>query len=81
MRTPEICGQRSAMVFSWGNNSSWSVKRPLGIQTRGDTTIPRVPGPTWTPSTALTSEITMSPTRTRPLSESTSRPAASGLSR
>ena len=50
-------------------------------QTRGDTTIPRVPGPTWTPSTALTSEITMSPTSTRPLSRSTSRCAPSGLSR
>jgi hypothetical protein len=33
-----------------------------GTQTRGDTTIPRAPGPTCTPSTALTSEITISPT-------------------
>ena len=52
-----------------------------GLQVRGDTTIPRVPGPTWTPSTALTSEITTSPTCTRPLSRSTSRRAPSRLSR
>jgi hypothetical protein len=32
-----------------------------GAQTRGDTTIPTVPGPTCTPSTALTSEITTLP--------------------
>jgi hypothetical protein len=50
-------------------------------QTRGDTTIPSVPGPTWTPSTALTSEITMFPRCRQPLIRSTSRAAPSGLSR
>ena len=50
-------------------------------QTRGDTTIPTVPGPTCTPSTALTSEITTLPVSTRSWSRSTSRRAPSGLSR
>ena len=62
-------------------NSAMREQPKRGLQVRGDTTIPRVPGPTWTPSTALTSEITTSPTCTRPLSRSTSRRAPSRLSR
>jgi hypothetical protein len=50
-------------------------------QTRGDTTIPSAPGPTWTPITALTSEITKLPVGTSSFSRSTSRRAPSGLSR
>ena len=49
--------------------------------TRGETTMPRVPGPTWTPSTALTSVTTTWLPRSRPASRSTRCCAASALSR
>jgi hypothetical protein len=52
------CERQRAIEFSAMREQS----QKRGLQIRGDTTIPRVPGPTWTPSTALTSEITMSPT-------------------
>ena len=78
-------GNLANIAASGASNQTERAMReqpPKGpAQTRGDTTIPTVPGPTCTPSTALTSEITTLPVSTRSWSRSTSRRAPSGLSR
>ena len=81
--TKTAATQRTSQRAKRATKQSAMREQPTkgAAQTRGDTTIPTVPGPTCTPSTALTSEITTRPVGTRSWSRSTSRCAPSGLSR
>lgn len=53
--------RRYSLVPQEGCERDARAATQKGAQTRGDTTIPTVPGPTCTPSTALISEMTTLP--------------------